>query len=85
MVLQVELQAGQNADAVAAAHGFKNLGQVGSLEGVYRFAPVASGPHAARAISARAISLRADPSVIVAEKQEKKQQHTRNTVEGYQR
>jgi hypothetical protein len=77
---QVEIEPGQDANAVAAAHGFRNLGGVGSLEGVYRFAPLVSGPHAARAVGARAVALRADPAVVMAERQEKKQQHTRSNA-----
>jgi hypothetical protein len=79
---KVELQAGLDANAVAASHGFKNLGQIGSLPNMYRFTPIVAGPHAARAVEARAVSLRGDPSVIFAEAQVKKQQHTRSQVEG---
>lgn len=39
-VYGVQLKDGQNADAIAAQYGFRNLGQVGSLANVYRFTPL---------------------------------------------
>jgi hypothetical protein len=74
---QVELQDGQDANAVAAAHGFHNLGQIGSLANMYRFAPLNAGPHATRSASSRSIALRGDPTVIMVEEQVKKQQEKR--------
>lgn len=36
-VFAVKLRPGADADQIAREHGFKNLGQVGTLEGVFRF------------------------------------------------
>ncbi len=80
-LVQVELQDGQDANAVAAAHGFHNVGQIGSLHNMYRFIPLNAGPHAARTVGSRSIALRGDPSVIMVEEQAKRQQHRRGPVE----
>ncbi len=78
---QVELQDGQDANAVAAAHGFHNLGQIGSLANMYRFAPLNAGPHATRSASSRSIALRGDPAVVLVEEQVKRQQVRRGAPE----
>ncbi len=79
-VPQVELQNGQDPNAVAAAHGFHNLGQIGSLHNMYRFSPLNAGPHAARTVVSRSVALRGDPSVVLVEEQVKRQQHRRGPV-----
>ena len=78
---QVELQDGQDANAVAAAHGFRNLGQIGALANMYRFAPLNAGPHATRTVGSRSIALRGDPSVVMVEEQVKRQQERRRGPE----
>ena len=70
----MELQPGQNADAVAESEGFENMGRIGSLANFYRFRALSNGPHAARSVHDRSARLQSKDGVVFVEKQAARQQ-----------
>lgn len=71
----VRLEAGVDADAFAAAHGFVNLGQVGLLEGVFLFEAGSSSPSEGRMLQGEE-----NTAVLWAMQQTAVRQHNRGTI-----